>query len=107
MTAKQVYRKIGKGYGKEAFDTLLERIRKAHNLKVIGTEESADEEGTYSNAMVLFGYDNSAKRIEKAYKDFEEARMDVIYFLKLFDLDLQYECNGDGDGCILMSYRII
>ena len=107
MTAKQVYRKIGKGYGKEAFDTLLERIRKAHNLKVLGTEESADEDGNHSHAMVMFGYDNSSRKVGKAYKDFEEARLDVIYLLKLFDLGLEFECNGDGDGCILMSYRII
>lgn len=107
MTAKQVYRKIGKGYGKEAFDTLLERIRKAHNLKVLGTEESADEDGKHSHAMVLFGYDNSKRKVDKTYKDFEEARLDVIYLLKLFDFGLEFECNGDGDGCILMSYRII
>lgn len=103
MTAKQVYRKIGK----EAFDTLLERIRKAHNLKVLGTEESTDEDGKHSHAMVLFGYDNSKRKVDKTYKDFEEARLDVIYLLKLFDFGLEFECNGDGDGCILMSYRII
>lgn len=107
MTAKQVYRKISRVYGKEAFATLLERIRRAHNLKVLGTEESADEDGKHSHAMVLFGYDNSKRKVDKAYKDFEEARLDVIYLLKLFDFGLEFECNGDGDGCILMSYRII
>ena len=107
MTAKQVYRKISRVYGKEAFATLLERIRRAHNLKVLGTEESADKDGKHSHAMVLFGYDNSKRKVDKAYKDFEEARLDVIYLLKLFDFGLEFECNGDGDGCILMSYRII
>ena len=107
MTAKQVYRKISRVYGKEAFATLLERIRRAHNLKALGTEESADEDGKHSHAMVLFGYDNSKRKVDKAYKDFEEARLDVIYLLKLFDFGLEFECNGDGDGCILMSYRII
>lgn len=107
MTAKQIYRKIGKGYGKEAFDILLERIQKAHNLKVLGTKESADDDGKHSHAMVLFGYDNSKRKVDKAYKDFEEARLDVIYLLKLFDFGLEFECNGDGDGCILMSYRIV
>jgi len=107
MTAKQIYRKIGKGYGKEAFDILLERIQKAHNLKVLGTEESADEDGKHSHAMVLFGYDNSKRKVGKAYKDFNEALLDVIYLLKLFDLRLESECKGDGDGCILMSYRIV
>ena len=107
MTAKQVYRKISRVYGKEAFATLLERIRRAHNLKALGTEESADEDGKHSHAMVLFGYDNSKRKVDKAYKDFEEARLDVIYLLKLFDFGLEFECNGDGDGWILMSYRII
>lgn len=112
MTAKQVYKKISRVYGKEAFATLLERIRRAHNLKVLSTEESADEDGKHSHAMVLFGYSNKSKSIAKAYQDiayknFEEARLDVIYLLKLFDFGLEFECNGDGDGCILMSYRII
>lgn len=107
MTAKQIYSKIGGKLGEVGFNGVLERIRKSHGLKILASEESADEEGTYSNAMVLFGYDNSEKGVEKAYKDFEEARMDVLYHLRLFDLGLQFECNGDGDGCILMSYRII
>ena len=63
---------------------MLERIRKAHNLKVLGTEESADDDGKHSHAMVLFGYDNSKRKVDKTYKDFEEARLDVIYLLNFF-----------------------
>ena len=107
MTAKQIYRKIDKVYGKEAFITLIERIRKEHNLKVLGMEESSDEDGKHSHAMILFGYDNSERKIDKAYKDFEESRLYVSYLLKLIDFGLEFECNGDGDGCILMSYRIV
>ena len=107
MTAKQIYRKIGGKLGEIGFNGVLERIRKAHGLKVLASEESADEYGKHSNAMVIFGYDNSETGFEESYRDFEEARMDVLYHLRLFDFGLQFECNGDGDGCILMSYRII
>ena len=108
MTAKQVYKAVGGRYGKEAFDTILERIRIGSNLKILATDESKDEEtGKHSHAMVLFGYDNLPKKVEKAADDFNEAFATVAQFLKLFDLGLEYECNGDGDGCILLSYRIV
>lgn len=102
MTARRVYREVG---GKEAFNGMLERIRKAHGLKVLSTDESTDNEG-HSAAMVLFGYDNDEKNVDAAFKQFDEALSDVIYLLNLFDLNLRHECNGDGDGCILVSYRI-
>jgi hypothetical protein len=39
-------------------------------------------------------------------KDFEEIRLMLCYFLKIFGLELRYECNGDGEKGILMSYRV-
>jgi hypothetical protein len=39
-------------------------------------------------------------------KDFEEIRLMLCYFLKIYGLELRYECNGDGEKGILMSYRV-
>ena len=109
MTPTQVYKKFdrqSKKIGKQKFQSMLDRICKNHNVMRVEAGEMTDENEKEFAAYVLFEYDSSVEKCGAAYRNFEEARLDVICFLQVFGLTLAYECNGDGDG-ILMSYRIV
>ena len=104
MTARQAYKTIG---GKSAFCAYLKKIRQKHNLKILETYPiSTDGEEEGSAAVVVFGYDNSDIGIEKAYAEYGAALDEIMDFLARKDCMLSHECNGDGDGRILMSFRI-
>lgn len=99
---KKVYKKLG---GKQKFQSVLDRICKAHNLMQITASEICDEDEKPYAANIVFEYSSATNDYPQAYRNFEEARMDVCYTLSLFGFTLNFECNGDGNG-ILMSYRI-
>lgn len=103
MTAAQVYYKIGKNDGKSALDGVLKKIRDERKLKVLTTEDSADNNGKNSHATVLFGYVPSAQE----YRSFIDALNDVTEFLKTFNFNLNFRWHENDDGCVLVSYSIV
>lgn len=101
-SSKKVYRKLG---GKQKFQSVLDRICKAHNLMRITAGEICDEDEKPYATSIVFEYSSAINDCLQAYHNFEEARIDVCYILSLFGLTLNFEWYGDGNGA-LMSYRI-
>lgn len=65
-------------------------------------EEEEDETQDWMN--ILFFYDATTK---KAHAAFLKAKDEVAEALYAKGLDFEYECNGDADGEIIMSYRVV
>ena len=99
LTYKQAIRKFG---GVRKMRSLFDKIAKKNGIRIavvhqFNEEESEDMSQDWANLLFFYGFTEgfikAGERIEKE--------------LRKKGLDYEYECSGDGDGEVIMSYRIV
>ena len=103
LTYKQVIRKFG---GVRKMRSLFDKIAKRNGIRIavvhqFNEEESKDMSQDWANLLFFYGF------TEKNRKGFTKAAERIETELRKKGMDYEYECNGDGDGEIIMSYRIV
>jgi hypothetical protein len=103
FTYKQSVRKFG---GIKKMRSEFDAIAKKNGIEIFvehqfNEEEPEDENQDWAN--ILFYYHAESKA---AHAGFVKAKDDVESALYRKGLYLVYECNGDGDNRIVMSYRV-
>ena len=103
LTYKQA---VGKFGGVRKMRSLFNKIAKKNGIRVavahqFNEEESGDMTQDWANLLFFYGF------TEKDHKGFVKAGERIERELHKKGLDYEYECNGDGDGEIIMSYKIV
>ena len=96
MKAKEAFKAFG---GKAKADRMADNLSAKYGILVEIAPHVNEEKPTdnWMNVMFTYRTENEANFI-KAFDELQEE------FFKC-DLEMEYECNGDGDG-IRMSYRV-
>lgn len=105
LTHRQAVRKFG---GVKKMRAEFATIVKKHpEVKVFVSHQYNEEEPedrTQDWTNILFFYDPST---EKGRAAFNKVKDKIAKSLYAKGLDFEYECNGDADGEIIMSYRVV
>lgn len=96
MTMNTLCKKI-KGFRKS-----VSKIAKKYEVNIY-LDDITDEDENPIAPNIVFGYSGTD---EKKNTDFNWAFEDLQKILILNGFVMYYECNGDGDNEILMSYRV-
>lgn len=99
LNAKDALRMFG---GARKAMEVAGRISKAHDgvtLEILTHANDENPSDSFLNAV--FEYDAARA------KGYERARAELVEYLWTRDLGLSHECDGDGSGGIVVSYRIV
>lgn len=101
MTYAQACKRFRNRNGFEIIDLACKKLSAFYYGVRVYASKCEDEENPKDNFLnIVFEY-----KAEYS-KEVKEIKLLLDYFLKVFSLELQYECNGDGENGILMSYRV-